>query len=61
MVLSMGGIRISPRELRKEIGCVCNTSKQNYEKKTSISTNSLTSNIKPELRDMIEKIRRNSF
>jgi predicted RNA-binding protein with PIN domain len=61
IVLSKGGIRISPRELRQEVEVVCNTGKQNYEKKNSISTNSLASNIKPELRDILEKMRRNSF
>lgn len=60
MVLSNGGIRMSPRELREEIGKVEKNGRPDLIR-PGIRSNSIASHIKPELLEKLEKIRRDKF
>lgn len=60
MVLSNGGIRMSPRELREEVN-VTNKSLSLGSGKSVEKNNTIMSNVKPELLEKLEKIRRGKF
>jgi hypothetical protein len=57
IIFSNGGIRVSPRELRQEIEKVSSSGGKKYSK-SNIKTNRLSENIKPELLEILEKMRR---
>jgi len=59
MVLSNGGIRMSPKELREEIGLTNKLNRIDI-KKDSIKSNTIMSRIDPELLEKLEKIRRST-
>ncbi|MCX7748268.1 MAG: NYN domain-containing protein [Clostridia bacterium] len=60
MVLRYGGIRVSARELREEVKNAGQTNRPEV-KDYSAKTNSLMANVKPELLEKLEKIRRSKF
>ena len=60
IVLSKGGVRMSPRELREEVLATSKSSKTDRLAKLE-KTNTIMSNIKPELLDKLDKIRRGKF
>lgn len=60
IVLSNGGIRMSPRELKEEIIQAKRNMKQEISSKL-VKTNEIMSNIKPELLEKLERIRRGKF
>ncbi|MGI6778124.1 MAG: NYN domain-containing protein [Acetivibrionales bacterium] len=60
LVMSKGGIRITPRELKLEIENVCREERKVLKNKP-VNTNSLMNHLKPELLKELEKIRRSKF
>lgn len=60
MVLSNGGIRITPSELRDELTSAFQNARPTTLKK-SIRSNAIESHIKPELLEVLEKLRRGEF
>ncbi len=60
IVLRNGGVRITPRELRKEIEGTHRNMTRDYSKIKDTQKNTIISNIEPELADVLEKIRRSS-
>ncbi len=57
MILSSGGIRMSPRELKEEIKSAPNNAKTDYSKALT-KNNTIMSNINAELLEKLEKMRR---
>lgn len=57
IILSKGGIRMHPRELREEISQI-NKTGLDVMNGTYHNDNSIASNVKPELRERLENIRR---
>ena len=60
VVLNIGGIRMSARELREEIGRTVK-SIDGRIKKNIHNSNTIMSNIKPELAEILEKMRKDKF
>jgi len=60
LVLGKGGIRVTPRELREEVGAA-DKHKKPAVRDNFLKTNSIMSRIKPELLEKLEKIRRSKF
>ena len=60
MVLSNGGIRMSPRELKEEIKLAGKDMDLKYKGDT-LTTNSIMANVNPELLEKLEKMRRGKF
>ena len=58
IVLKNGGARITPRELRKEIESTHRNMTKDYSEIESMQKNTIMANIRPELVDALEKIRR---
>jgi len=58
IVLKNGGVRITPRELREEVEGTHRNMTNNFGKIKKLHKNTIISNIKPELADALEKIRR---
>ncbi len=59
-IFRKGGIRVSARELRQEIDAF-NKNGEKVFNRHDRKTNSLIANVKPELLDKLEKMRRNKF
>lgn len=59
-IFTVGGIRMSPRELREEIGLAGKGIKEELSRDVK-KTNTIMSRIKPELLEELEKIRRGKF
>lgn len=57
IILSSGGIRMSPRELKEEIKSAPNNAKTDYSKALT-KNNTIMSNINAELLEKLEKMRR---
>lgn len=60
MILSKGGIRMSPRELKEEIGLTRRSAKTDTRSSPGKS-NLLMSRLNPELLELLEEIRRGKF
>lgn len=60
LVLKYGGIRVTPRELREEIESVHKKMTKTYSQSQKVEKNTIMSNIKPEIADILEGIRRNN-
>lgn len=60
MILSNGGIRMSPRELREELETATRNMKPVLFPNT-VKTNALESHLKPELLEKLEELRRGKF
>lgn len=61
IVLRNGGARMTPGELRKEIEDARKNMMKDSRKNQFNTRNTVMSNIKPELVEILEKLRRNSF
>ncbi|MCX7923700.1 MAG: NYN domain-containing protein [Clostridia bacterium] len=61
MILSSGGIRMSPRELREEVGAAGRDTKIESKIKTVGKTNTIMSNMKPDVFEKLDKMRRGKF
>ncbi|NSW89770.1 MAG: NYN domain-containing protein [Firmicutes bacterium] len=61
IVLRNGGARMTPRELRKEIEDAHRSMIKDFSKNQYSEKNTIMSNIKPELADLLEKIRRSKL
>ena len=61
IVLSNGGIRITPRELRDEVNLTGKSLKACIDKDAKSSTNSIFANIKPQQLEILDKIRKGKF
>ncbi|HHW48083.1 MAG TPA: NYN domain-containing protein [Clostridiaceae bacterium] len=57
MVLISGGVRVSPRELKEELFRASKNMESNYSK-TERDANPIMSHLKPDLLEILEKIRR---
>ena len=60
MIMSSGGARMSPRELKEEIIVANNGMKENI-KKLNAKTNTIMSNLQPDQLEKLERIRRGKF
>jgi predicted RNA-binding protein with PIN domain len=61
MVLSNGGFRVSPRELREEIMNTNKNSRVSLSSMYNKKGNSIMANVKPEMLEKLEKLRRGKF
>lgn len=59
IVLKNGGVRLTPKELKREIEAINRNMVIDYSKPKSVQKNTIMSNIKPELVNVLEKMRRN--
>lgn len=59
IILSNGGIRMTPRELQEEINCTNRVSSVSFERSRKVNT--VMSNVRPEMLEKLEKIRRSKF
>jgi predicted RNA-binding protein with PIN domain len=61
IVLRNGGARMTPRELRKEIDDARKNMRKDSQAKQHNTRNTVISNIKPEIVEILEKLRRDSL
>lgn len=60
MILSSGGVRITPKEFYREMMMVTQ-GKTAFEKKRQAKNNTIESNLSPDVLEVLEKIRRSKF